>query len=90
MDLKLIAGTISTTIFALSNIPMLLKAAKTRSLRSYSYAYILMNNAANVVHWIYILTLPFGPIWFLHGFYTISALLLLSWYRRYEFGRCRN
>lgn len=87
MDLKLIAGAISTTIFALSNIPMLLKVAKTRSLRSYSYAYILMNNAANVVHWIYILTLPFGPIWFLHGFYTISALLLLSWYQRYERGK---
>jgi hypothetical protein len=52
MDFKLIAGAVSTTIFALSNVPMLLKAARTRSLRSYSYAYILMNNAANVVHWL--------------------------------------
>lgn len=84
MEIKLIAGTISSTIFTLSNIPMLVKAAKTRSLNSYSYAYILMSNMANVIHCFYVYSLPFGPIWFLHGFYTISALLMLFWYLRYE------
>jgi hypothetical protein len=84
MDLNIIAGTISTTIFAVSNIPMLLKAVKTRSLRSYSYMHIVMNNAANLVHWFYISALPLGPIWFLHGFYTISTVLMLFWYMRFE------
>ena len=83
MDLGLIAGTISTTIFALSNIPMLLKAVKTHSLRSYSFTHMVMNNAANAVHWLYISALPVGPIWFLHGFYTVSAVLMLFWYLRY-------
>ncbi len=86
MELNVIAGTISTTIFALSNIPMLIKAAKTRSLGSYSYMYIIMNNVANLIHWFYVLTLPVGPIWFLHSFYTISAALILLWYLRYEKG----
>ena len=83
MDLTLIAGILSTTIFALGNIPMLWKAARTHSMRSYSYMHILMNNAANAVHWIYISALPVGPIWFLHGFYTISAALMLLWYFRF-------
>ncbi len=84
MELGFIAGTISTTIFTVSNIPMLVKAARTRSLRSYSYTHIVMNNAANLIHWLYVLALPFGPIWVLHSFYTISALLMLVWYLRYE------
>lgn len=83
-DITVIAGTISTTIFAVSNIPMLVKAVKTKSLKSYSYAYILMNNAANLVHWVYVISLPVGPIYILHTFYTLSALLLLAWYIRYE------
>lgn len=84
MEIKLIAGTISSTIFTLSNIPMLVKALRTRSLRSYSYAYLVMNNVANGIHCLYVYSLPFGPIWFLHGFYTVSALLMLIWYHRYE------
>lgn len=86
MELNMIAGTISTTVFALSHIPMLIKAAKTRSLSSYSFMYIIMNNVANVVHWFYVSTLPVGPIWFLHSFYTISAAMILIWYLRYEKG----
>jgi hypothetical protein len=87
MDIQLIAGILSTTIFALSNVPMLVKAATTRSLSSYSYVHILMNNAANGLHWIYISELPIGPIWFLHGFYTLSAIVMLILYLRYE---CRR
>lgn len=86
MELNVITGTISTTIFALSNIPMLIKAAKTRSLSSYSFTYIIMNNVANLIHWFYVSALPVGPIWFLHSFYTVSAALILLWYVRYERG----
>lgn len=84
MKLEVIAGTISTIIFTLSNIPMLLKVARTHSLHSYSYAYIVMNNTANLIHWFYILAMPPGPVWFLHGFYTISSMIMLFWYLRYE------
>lgn len=51
MDLYGTAGSISTTIFVLSNVPMLLKAARTRSLRSYSLTYLVMKNVANFIHW---------------------------------------
>lgn len=85
MEFQIIAGTVSTTIFTLNNIPMLIKAAKTRSLSSYSYPYLIMSNLANLFHWFYVLAMPFGPIWFLHGFYSVSALLMLIWYRRYEY-----
>jgi uncharacterized protein with PQ loop repeat len=88
-EITTIAGTVSTTIFALSNIPMLIKAGRTKSLRSYSYTYIIMNNGANSLHWIYILSLPVGPIYVLHAFYTLAALLLLIWYRRYEGSKWR-
>jgi hypothetical protein len=86
MEPGVIAGTISTTIFTLSNIPMLLKAARTHNLHSYSYTYIIMNNLANLIHWLYISAMPFGPIWILHGFYTVSSVLILLWYLRYEKG----
>jgi hypothetical protein len=33
---------------------------------------------------MYIVYLPFGPIWFLHGFYTISSVFMFLWYVRYE------
>jgi uncharacterized protein with PQ loop repeat len=86
MEPNVIAGTISTTIFALGNIPMLYKAFRTRDLGSYSYSYIVMNNIANLIHCFYVFALPLGPIWFLHGFYTVSALLMLFWYLWFEKG----
>jgi hypothetical protein len=42
----------------------------------------------NVFHWVYIAGLPFGPIWFLHGFYTIASAMLLLWYLRYQRWEC--
>jgi hypothetical protein len=84
MELKVIAGTISTSIFMLSQIPMLAKAFKTRSMHSYSYIQMLMNTGANAIHWCYISALPFGPIWFLHGFSTLSTAIMLVWYILYE------
>jgi hypothetical protein len=56
----------------------------TKDLRSYSLAHIVVSNLGNGFYWIYIVTLPFGPIWLMHGFYTISAALMLLWYVRYR------
>ena len=86
-NFHMVAGTISTTIFATSNIPMLAKAMKTRDLKSYSFMYIALSNIGNLIHWIYIYNLPFGPIWFLHSFYTVSSVFMMIWYLRYEYSQ---
>lgn len=83
-ELQTLAGFLSTAIFAGSNLPMLIKAARTRDLSSYSFTHLITSNVGNTVHWLYIVQLPFGPIWFLHLFYTVSMLLMLMWYLRFE------
>jgi hypothetical protein len=83
MDLPLIAGTLSTIIFFMGTFPMLHKAYRTRDLRSYSKGMLLLNNSGNVIHAVYIFSLPPGPIWALHGFYLITTAMMLYWYLRY-------
>jgi len=84
MNLPVIAGTISTTIFALSTLPMLLKAFRTKDLKSYSLGNIVLANVGNVIHSVYVFNLPSGPIWLLHAFYLVTTGLMLVWYLRYE------
>lgn len=86
-NLQIIAGTISTLFFIIANVPMLLKAFTTKNLRSYSLSNMVLINVGNIVHWLYITSLPPGPIWLLHSFYTLSSLLMLVWYLRYETSR---
>lgn len=86
-QLATIAGAISTTIFVGSYMPMLLKAARSRDLHSYSLGQIALANTGNLIHTIYVVHLPFGPIWLLHGFYLVSTALMLLWYLRYSWGR---
>jgi hypothetical protein len=84
ISLPVMAGMISTTIFACSELPMLLKAFRTKDLRSYSLGNILLANAGNVIHSVYVFHLPAGPIWALHSFYLLSTALMLAWYLRYQ------
>lgn len=84
INFQIVAGILSTTIFTVSNVPMIIKAAKTRDLKSYSGVNLALGNVGNIIHWMYIAYLPFGPIWFLHSFYTISSVFMLLWYVRYE------
>lgn len=84
INLPVIAGTVSTSIFPLSTLPMLSKAYRTKDLRSYSLGNILLSNGGNVIHSIYIFHLPPGPIWLLHTFYLVTTALMLVWYLRYE------
>lgn len=83
-DLQLLAGSLSSVIFVGSNLPMISKALRTRDLASYSLGHIGLANAGNVLHWLYVAGLPLGPIWFLHGFNTLVALLMLALYLRHE------
>ncbi len=80
---QLAAGIASSSMFVVGTLPMLLKAFRTRDLKSYSLGNIALSNLGNLVHWVYISSLPLGPIWFLHGFSTVATGLMLFWYMRY-------
>ena len=82
--LQIVAGSISSLLFISANIPMLVKAYKTKNLRSYSLGNIALINVGNVLYWLYISNFPPGPIWLLHSFYTLSSAVMLVWYLRYE------
>jgi uncharacterized protein with PQ loop repeat len=77
MDIAIVAGTVSTVVFAVSNLPMLRKALRTRDVSSYSLSSLVMINAANALYSLYVFTLPVGPIWALHSFYVVSCAIML-------------
>jgi uncharacterized protein with PQ loop repeat len=83
-ELQIVAGSLSSILFITSSVPMVTKAIRTRNLRSYSLTNILLANLGNLIYWIYVLALPVGPVWFLHGFNTIVAVLMLVLYLRHE------
>jgi hypothetical protein len=88
MNLPVLAGTLSTVLFAVGMLPMLVKAAHTRDLASYSLGNLVLSNVANAVHSIYVFNLPAGPIWVLHLAYVLASALMLAWWLRYrEAGR---
>ncbi len=82
--IPVIAGAVSTAIFAASALPMLMKAFRTKDLKSYSLSNIALSNVGNVIHSVYVYSLPPGPIWMLHSFYLVTTGLMLLWYLRYE------
>ena len=84
MDLAVLAGILSTGLFAMSYLPMLVKAARTRDLSSYSLGNLAITNVGNAVHSVYVFSLPLGPIWFLHTFYLVASALMLVWFVRYR------
>lgn len=83
-NVHIIAGSISSLIFATGTLNMLVKAWRTKDVHSYSVMQLALNNVGNLVHWLYISSLPLGPIWFLHGFFTLSTALMLLWYWLYH------
>ncbi len=86
MNVSVLAGMVSTGLFAVSYLPMMLKALRTRDLDSYSLSYLALSNVANAVHSVYVFSLPLGPIWLLHFFYVVASALLLIWYLRFRSG----
>lgn len=80
MDVWLLAGSVSTALFAAANVPMLAKAVRTRDLSSYSLSSLMVSNVANVIHTVYVVSLPWGPIWVLHGFYLITMAAMATLY----------
>ena len=82
-SLSFLFGTLASALFITSHIPMLVRAYKTKDLHSYSLAQIALSNLGNACYWIYVATLPVGPIWFMHSFYTLASALMLVWFVRY-------
>lgn len=82
-DAGVLAGMVSTALFIVSYLPMLVKAARTRDLASYSPGNLVLANVGNVIHSVYVYSLPPGPIWALHAFYVVSSALMLFWWLRH-------
>ena len=84
IDLPFIAGSVSSTVFVISTLPMFLKAFRTKDLKSYSLTNIVLSNVGNLIYSLYVYSLPAGPIWILHTFHLITTGLMLLWFIRYE------
>jgi hypothetical protein len=83
IDLAVLAGSVSTVIFAGSVMPMIIKAVRTRDLASYSLGNLLLSNTGNLFYAVYVYSLPVGPIWALHAFYVLSTAFMLAMYLRH-------
>ncbi|NDZ97248.1 PQ-loop repeat-containing protein [Streptomyces sp. SID6673] len=83
MDIPVLAGGIATAVFAFSTLPMLIKAWRTKDVRSYSPGNITLANVGNLIYLVYVLHLPVGPALVLHLFHTAASALMLYWYLRY-------
>ena len=83
-SLQILAGFASTAIFAGSKVPMLTKAIKTRDLHSYSLSHIGLSASGNLINWLYVISLPLGPIWLLQGLFTFADLVMLGCYIIFE------
>jgi uncharacterized protein with PQ loop repeat len=82
--IQVLAGFVSTIIFACSKLPMLAKAFKTKDLGSYSLGHIGLSSTGNLLYWLYVSSLPVGPVWVLQSFFTLSDILMLLFYLRYQ------
>jgi hypothetical protein len=83
-SLSVLAGSVSTAVFVASALPMLVKAARTKDLGSYSVGNLVLANLGNLVHAVYVFSLPAGPIWALHSFYLMSSFAMLVMWLNYR------
>lgn len=83
MNASTLAGSLSTLLFAASVMPMLVRAARTKDLTSYSRSQLALANVGNLVHAVYVVSLPPGPLWILHGFYLVTSAQMLRWHLRH-------
>ena len=82
-DLAWLAGSAAAAIFMISQLPMLIKACRTKNLASYSFANIGLANLGNLLYAVYVVQVPIGPVWAIHGFNLTTSGLMLFWYLRH-------
>ena len=85
-EFALFAGSAAAAIFMISQLPMLIKAGRTKNLTSYSFANIGLANLGNLLYAVYVFQVPIGPVWAIHGFNLTTSALMLVWYLRYGWG----
>jgi hypothetical protein len=83
-QIQMLAGYASTMLFTSSKIPMLMKVVRTRDMHSYSLGHLSLSNLGNLIYWLYVVSLPPGPIWFLQAFFTAADVLMLLSFVRHE------
>lgn len=83
-DMQMVSGSVAGFIFAAGSLNMVIKAWQTKDLSSYSLGQMVLNNVGNLFYWLYVISLPIGPIYFMHSFFTIVSLLMLIWYFAYQ------
>jgi uncharacterized protein with PQ loop repeat len=83
-QVQMMAGSVAGLIFAAASWNMLVKAWRTKDLSSYSLGQLVLNNVGNLFYWFYVISLPFGPIYFMHAFFTLASLIMLVWYFVYR------
>lgn len=79
----LFAGSAAAAIFMISQLPMLIKARRTKDLTSYSFTNIGLANLGNLLYAVYVVQVPVGPVWATHGFNLATSGLMLFWCLRY-------
>jgi uncharacterized protein with PQ loop repeat len=82
-EFALLAGSAAAAIFMISQLPMLIKACRTKDLTSYSFANIGLANFGNLLYTVYLFQVPIGPAWAIHGFNLSTTGLMLFLYLRY-------
>jgi uncharacterized protein with PQ loop repeat len=83
-ELALLAGSAAAAIFMIAQLPMLIKACRTKNLASYSFANIGLANLGNLLYSVYVLHVPIGPVWAIHLFNQTTSGLMLFLYVRYR------
>ena len=83
-SLAVLAGSVSTALFVASTLPMLVKAARSRDLSSYSIGNLVLANVGNLTYAGYVSSLPVGPSWALHSFYLVSSAAMLAMWVRFR------
>jgi uncharacterized protein with PQ loop repeat len=83
-QVQTLSGSLAGLIFAAGSVDMVIKAWRTKDLQSYSLGQMILNNVGNAFYWFYVISLPVGPIYFMHGFFTLISLLMLTWYLIYR------
>lgn len=89
-EFAVFAGSAAAAIFMISQLPMLIKARRTKDLTSYSFANIGLANFGNVLYAVYIFQVPIGPAWAIHGFNLTTSGLMLFWYLRHGWRPARR
>jgi len=83
-QIQMVSGSVAGLIFAAASWNMVVKAWRPKDLGSYSLTQLALTNLGNLFYWLYVISLPIGPIWFMHAFYTLISLLMLVWYFIYR------